>query len=219
MKIILNIKILLLVLIASSCAMINTRYYEDLPTKAFSPVPKSPIKNPTIAKYKDSMNLKSHYCTNILWVWGNAIAKEEDLVKRLKEEAIKNGAELALRSDLRHDTSTSQSIYIGYGVSQTSPILMPVIDAKLCHYSKVHLGAIIEKSGVVGYINDNSPAAKAGLKEGMKILKLNETFVPDNDFAVDLEIRVKNPGDKVIVEFLDLNSKKSKTTVTLDPIK
>lgn len=209
---------LLTLSILSSCAVVQTKYYDDLPTKAFSPIIKTQITNPIIVKYKEAINLKSNFCTNILWVWGNANAKENDLIKKLKEEAIKNNAELVLRSDLRYDNSNTQSFYIGYGISQSSPISLPILDAKLCHYSKVQLGARIEKNGIISYVNYNSPASKVGLKEGMKVLKLNETFVPDNEFAVDLEIRVKNPGDKVAVEYMDLNGKKNKSTVTLEPI-
>lgn len=219
MKKYLNLIIFFQITFLSSCAVVHTRY-EDLPTKNISTITKTSIINPTIIKHREATSLnRSFYCSSILWVWGNTAANEGDLIKKLKEEAVKNNAPLVLRSDLRHDSSSSQSVYLGYGLTQTSPILLPMIDARLCHYSKVQFGARFEKNGIISYVNDNSPASKSGLKEGMKILKLNETFVPGNDFAIDLEIRAKNPGDRVLVEYLDINGKKNKTTITLDPVK
>ena len=202
----------------SSCAVVNINS-KDLPPKAFIPSNKAINNNPLIVRQNELGSIsKPYYCIMDLRVWGNAPSKESDLLIKLKEEAIKNNVDLIIRTDLSYDSSNSQNVYLGYGISQSSPIQLPIIGLSFCNFAKVYAGIRIEKDGIISYVSDNSPAAKVGLREGMKVLKYNNTFVENNPFANALEISTKNPGDKLLIEFLDLKGNKFKKEVTLEAV-
>lgn len=209
---------LIFTLLLCSCAVVNINT-KDLPPKSFVPSQRSVNSNPQIIRQNEVGSIsKPYYCVMELRVWGNNPSTENDLMNRLKLEALKQNVDLVIRSDLSFDTSNSQSFYVGYGISQTSPIRLPFIDSFLCNFAMTYVGIKIEKNGVVSYVSDNSPASKAGIKEGMKILKYNNTFVENNPFANALEISTKKPGDKLLIEFLDLKGNKIKKEVILEAI-
>ena len=82
-------------------------------------------------------------------------------------------------------------------------------------YSKVKLGAVLEENGNIKYVIADSPADKAGLKEGMQILAINGVYYSGYQIWQQ-EGGIKNPGDVITIEYLDGTKEKRKATVTLE---
>jgi predicted metalloprotease with PDZ domain len=77
----------------------------------------------------------------------------------------------------------------------------------------------VDDNGNVQYVRQGSAAEKAGLKEGMRLLAINETFIRADEFVWEREILTKTPGDVVQIEVIDLDGGKVRMTAVLDEAK
>ncbi len=145
---------------------------------------------------------------------GNGYANTDTLENAMKKEAAKIGAELVILTQYQVSKDENVGSYSG-GMFMSQQIQRPHLYGIAAVYSKVRLGAIIEDSGNIKYVTADSPADKAGLKEGMQMLSINGVYYRGHAIWQQ-EAGIKNPGDVITVEYLDKSKEKRKVTITLE---
>jgi len=145
---------------------------------------------------------------------GNGYANIDTLENAMKKEAAKIGAELVILTEYQVSKDETVGSY-GGGMLMSQQIQRPHLYGVAAVYSKVRFGAVIEDSGNIKYVNADSPADKAGLKEGMQMLSINGVYY--RGYTIwQQEAGIKNPGDVITVEYLDKSKEKRKVTITLE---
>ena len=160
---------------------------------------------------------------------GNAYATHEDLEAKLLAEAAAIGADclVVTHEDVIQDQIAihprggllSRSIMNAQGRGDMSVISKPVLYGVACRQATASLGTLVDDNGNVQYVRQGSAAEKAGLKEGMRLLAINETFIRADEFVWEREILTKTPGDVVQIEVIDLDGGKVRMTAVLDEAK
>jgi hypothetical protein len=145
---------------------------------------------------------------------GNGYATMDTLENAMKKEAAKIGAELVILTEYEVTKDETIGSY-GGGMFMANQIQRPHLYGLAAVYAKARLGVVLGDSATIKYVYANSPAEKAGLKEGMQILSVNGVYVQDQT-VVNKEVGLKQPGDVVVVEYLDSSKEKKKVTVTLE---
>jgi len=146
---------------------------------------------------------------------GNGYATDDTLVKTLVKEAQKVDADCLVITNSSVSRDETVGSY-GGGLLFTSQIKRPHLYGIACKYSKVIAGLNADKNGLVGYVPSGTPAARAGIVEGDKLLALNGEAITSSPYVAEREVSLKSPGDKVTVDYLDKNGEKHTTVLTLD---
>ena len=145
---------------------------------------------------------------------GNGYATIDTLENAIKREAAKIGAELVILTEYEVTKDETIGSY-GGGMFMADQIQRPHLYGVAAVYSRARLGVVFGDNMTIKYVYANSPADKAGLKEGMQILSVNGVYVQDKT-VVDREVSLKQPGDAVTIEYLDNSKEKKKAAVTLE---
>jgi len=145
---------------------------------------------------------------------GNGYADNNVLLTTLKEETSKVGAELVFITNKEISKDETIGSY-GGGIMMSNQIKRPHLYGIAGVYSKVRLGIAAGDDGIIKYINADSPADKAGLKEGMRLLSINGKYF-NNANLFQKEVSNKSPGDVVIIEYLNRDNNKTKVNVKLE---
>ena len=176
------------------------------------------IDQKDIVVYKDGLKPKSGaiYFAQIA-AWSQAGAPIELLNRKLIDEAKKLGADLVVLLDKGSEVSGQSTVFsndLGFAITQNQYTIYRKAVAGM--RATASAGFITDQSGVINYIYQNSPAENAGLKEGYKILSINDSYFLQDPFVVDREIRIKSPGETVKIEFLDRSGEKKSCSLTLN---
>jgi hypothetical protein len=145
---------------------------------------------------------------------GNGYADNNVLLTTLKEETSKVGAELVFITNKEISKDEIIGSYSN-GIMMSNQIQRPHLYGIAGVYSKVRIGITADNDGIIKYINADSPADKAGLKEGMRLLSINGKYF-NNQNIFQTEVSNKSPGDVVIIEYLDRDNNKTKVNVKLE---
>jgi membrane-associated protease RseP (regulator of RpoE activity) len=145
---------------------------------------------------------------------GNGYADNNVLLTTLKEETSKVGAELVFITNKEISKDEIIGSY-GDGIMMSNQIKRPHLYGIAGVYSKVRIGITAGNDGIIKYINADSPADKAGLKEGMRLLSINGKYF-NNANLFQKEVSNKSPGDVVIIEYLNRDNNKTKVNVKLE---
>ena len=145
---------------------------------------------------------------------GNGYADNNVLLTTLKEETSKVGAELVFITNKEISKDEIIGSY-GGGIMMSNQIKRPHLYGVAGVYSKVRMGITAGNDGIIKYINADSPADKAGLKEGMRLLSINGKYF-NNANLFQKEVSNKSPGDVVIIEYLNRDNNKTKVNVKLE---
>lgn len=201
--------------VLAGCAMAQGAY-EDLPPAAL--VTGSSNVNGRIDLYRDGqMPPRPIIRIAKLAAHGNAYATQETLEATLIEEARKVNADCVIEVAENVTNDGTVGAY-GGGFFSSSVIRKPHLYGIACKYSKVRLGITPGKDGLVSYVADNSVAERAGITEGDKLIAINGIPLSGNPFVIDTQITSKNPGDKIVIEFLDHHGHKERKILTLPSI-
>jgi predicted metalloprotease with PDZ domain len=145
---------------------------------------------------------------------GNGYANTTTLENAMKKEAARIGAELVMLTEYQVSKDETVGSY-GNGMFMSQQIQRPHLYGVAAVYSKVRVGVVVENNGNIKYVVGDSPADKAGLKEGMQILSINGVYF-NNISILQQEAGIKNAGDVITVEYLDKSKEKRKVTITLE---
>jgi membrane-associated protease RseP (regulator of RpoE activity) len=131
---------------------------------------------------------------------GNGYATTETLQNKLKEEAAKVGGDVVILTGSQITNDETVGTY-GGGIMMATPIQRPHLYGVAMRYSPVYVGINWNREKIIDYVNANSPAEKAGIKAGDKLVAVNGEYLRD-DLIVEKEILSKKPGDKIILEYI-----------------
>ncbi len=145
---------------------------------------------------------------------GNGYANNAVLLTTLKQETSKIGAELVFITNKEISKDEVIGVY-GDGIMMSNQIKRPHLYGVAGVYSKVKIGIRADNDGIIKYITTDSPADKAGLKEGMRLLSINGQYFNNADLF-QKEVANKLPGDEVSIEYLDNDNNKLKVNVKLE---
>ncbi|WKD22245.1 PDZ domain-containing protein [Pseudoalteromonas sp. KG3] len=146
---------------------------------------------------------------------GNGYADNNVLLTTLKEETAKVGAELVFITNKEISRDEIVGTY-GGGFMMSNQIKRPHLYGVAGVYSKVRIGITAGDDGIIKYIDAESPADKAGLREGMRLLSINGKYFNSTNLF-QKEVSNKLPGDVVVIEYLDHDNNKTKINVELEP--
>ena len=201
-----------MVLILSGCGMARGVHEYNSAAKNTPKAHKSPVEievytqdNPPPKPVIYIANVAAH---------GNGYADNNVLLTTLKEETSKAGAELVFITNKEISKDEIIGSYSG-GIMMSNQIKRPHLYGVAGVYSKVRIGITAGNDGIIKYINADSPADKAGLKEGMRILSINGKYF-NNVNLFQKEVSNKSPGDVVIIEYLNRDNNKMKVNVKLE---
>ncbi|CAJ4429108.1 Predicted protease with the C-terminal PDZ domain [Burkholderia pseudomallei] len=145
---------------------------------------------------------------------GNSYATKETLEATLVDEALKLNADCVIIAGANVTDDGTIGSYGGH-IFSSAVIRKPHLYGIACKYSKVRLGIVPNKDGVVSYVATGSAAEKAGIVEGDKLVAINGIPVVGNPFIIDTQVASKNPGDQVTLEILDHDGHKQRKVFTL----
>jgi hypothetical protein len=144
---------------------------------------------------------------------GNGYANMATLEDAMRKKAAEIGADAVMVTKYEVTKDETVGSYSG-GFFTSQQIQRPHLYGVAVVYSRVRMGLVCGEDGTIKYVNADSPADKAGLKEGMQIVAINGTYFA-NTSVLSREVGIKNPGDVVTVEYLDSSKEKKKVTITL----
>ena len=148
---------------------------------------------------------------------GNGYATTETLEETLRNEAAKIGAECVIVTQ-REITRDETIAAYGGGLMLGDQIHRPHMYGVACRYAKVALGVHLSKEGVIEYVRASSTAQKIGMKEGIKLLAVSGKFLRGDDYLIEREVLSRQPGDKIVIEYLDTDGQKVSKDVVLEPM-
>jgi predicted metalloprotease with PDZ domain len=146
---------------------------------------------------------------------GNGYATRETLENTLIKEAARLGAEVVVvtQSEVTRDETVGS---YGGGIMIADQIQRPHLYGVACRWATASMGINFDREdGQIRYVKAGSPAEKAGIKEGHKILAINGNFIGSDQFVIEREVLSKRPGEIVSVELLSPTGDKWVTQVTL----
>jgi hypothetical protein len=156
---------------------------------------------------------------------GNVYAQPQHLEARLLAEGAAIGADFVvathqevLRDKVVHHRPSGLigiALRVAQGTGDMSVISRPVLHGVACRRAKASLGAELDADGLVQYVRRGSAAERAGLKEGMRLLAINEAFMRADEFVLDREVFSRNPGDVVEVDAIAADGEKLRLSVEL----
>lgn len=146
--------------------------------------------------------------------WSSTNINLDNLDIRVTNIAKMLGAEYVILLDRESEVTGSMTNY--YSTTSASYNTYTVSRKALAGvYSKVYAGFFVEKDGIISFIQPDSPADKAGLREGNKILSINGVYFLQDPYVLYREISIKNIGDNIMIDYLDKNNDKKKTSLKL----
>ena len=156
------------------------------PVADLMPKPKATNRLPKLFRQGDRPKTEVVVLAQVSAV-GYANATNEDLETKLLAEGAAIGADCVVitREDVIRDQIAihprggllSAAIANAQGRGDVSVISQPVLHGVACRQATSSLGALVDKNGNVQYVRQGSAAEKVGLKEGMRVLAINETFI------------------------------------------
>lgn len=156
---------------------------------------------------------------------GNAYATRGDLEARLLAEGTAAGADYVVvtQEEVIEDRFVVQgrsgligaALTAAKGTGGINVVARPVLHGVACRRATATLGAVLAPDGQVQYVRSDSPAEKAGLEEGMRLLAVNENFVQADEFVLAREISCRKPGESVQLDVATINSGKVRIAVVL----
>jgi len=142
--------------------------------------------------------------------------------KNLEEKIIKTSKWIGGDGVIITNKNSTPSGSVGAssgGISISELTYSPSMYGVIFKYSRVDFGVLCDKQGRINYVKENSTAEREGLSEGMKILAINGNPLLSSPYVAEEEIGVKNPGDKIAIEFLDKNTQKIRKEIILEAAK
>jgi hypothetical protein len=151
--------------------------------------------------------------------WSNVDVGTKVLDAKVVNESKKLGADFVIMLDkgaeVRGSTiSSSPALGLSYAENNYTFYRKGIAGV----YSKVYAGFFCDKDGFINFIYKNSPAEKALLKEGYKILSINGIYFLQDSFVTDREISTKKAGDIINIEYLDKTGNKQVTELRLEKV-
>lgn len=180
-----------------------------------SPIPKSQVRY-----FKNADKKPLHICYAGIKVFGRKSEGVELLKNRLLQESAKLGGEMVVASEEGLRVNEIFSDDKDVSVNLPEKWNDRTLTAYVCKIQKAGLGIEFQQKAdgdfQVKYIVKNSPAEKVGITEGMVVLAINGRRFSSE--VLDSEVRVKNIGDTVEIEYLDQNKVKKSVIISLDSI-
>jgi S1-C subfamily serine protease len=200
--------------IVSGCAMARG-VHEYTPIGHLAPKYGPCIDNIAILKKGETLNRGAFRVANVA-AHGNGYATYETLESALVEEARKVCADVVLIYDSNITKDEMVASY-GAGIMIADHVQRPHLYGTAFKYSKTSIGIFFnkDKDYRVEYVKRGSLAEKYGIKEGMRLLAINGTSVSHDQFAIEKEILLKDPGDKIELELYGIDGNKIIINITL----
>ena len=155
------------------------------------------------------------FCHTGVSAYCNLGCDSPDAYKKIVNIAAKLNSDIVLINSFGSMNSGSITTY-GGGLAVTQNTQTHIMQTFICDYSEVSLGIVYNpKTYKVEYVKRGSTAEKAGIKENMQLLAINQRAVSSDPFIIQAEISSKKPGEVVEIEYIDLKSRKISKKVTL----
>ena len=149
---------------------------------------------------------------------GNGYANNQTLQAKMEQAALAMGADCLVITNGEVTKDETFGTY-GGGIWMSDQIRRPHLYGITCKYSQVRLGVQADsKTGVIQYVTADSPAARAGIVEGQKLLAVNGIPYGGDNAILETEVSTKRPGDVVIIEVLNKEGVKESKKITLTGI-
>ncbi|MGE4498547.1 MAG: PDZ domain-containing protein [Deferribacterales bacterium] len=214
MKILILITTLFCSLVLLGCGTAIAQY--DLLPPAYSLQPLKPKAESDVTLLKENEKPKKTFIrTATIGVHGNGYADRVLLESKLVKQAAELGADFVIVTEMQITKDEVVGTY-GYGMFMSSQIQRPHLYGVAGVWSKVAMGINYDDTGNITYVKANSPAEKAGIKEGYKLLAVEGEFFDTKAFTVEQIYTNKSPGDKLDIEYIDNNKVKQKATIILE---
>jgi len=156
---------------------------------------------------------------------GNVYAQPQHLAAKLLAEGAAIGADFVVATHqevlrdkvVYHRPSGLLGIALtaAQGTGDMSVLSRPILHGVAYRRAKASLGAELDGNGIVQYVRRGSAAEQAGLKEGMRLLAINATFIGADRFVLAREVFSRNPGDVVEVDAIAADGEKLRLSVVL----
>ncbi|MGE4267175.1 MAG: PDZ domain-containing protein [Deferribacterales bacterium] len=213
-KILFIIILLLYLMVLSGCGAAVAKYDLLSPQRNIPDLfPKDPA-SVVIVRENEKPELGIIRIANI-GVHGNGYADRALLENKLIQQAAYLGADVVVIVGSEVTRDETVGIY-NQGVFTSSQVQRPHLYGVAGVWSKVIIGIHFDSNGNIVYVKNASPAEKAGLKEGHKILAMDGKFFDPKSYMLDNLLAVKKPGDSLIIEYLDDQQIKRKVNVLLE---
>lgn len=213
-----RILLILSALLISGCAMAMGRHEWLETSRIINPITVSPWH----VKLYERGAVPKVPCVRVasLRAGGNGYARTETLHETLKEEAAKVGADAVLVTDRGVSYGGSVGSY-GAGIAISQPLGWPWMTGVACRSAQVDLGFRYdhEKDGLIEYVFKDSPASKAGIVEGDRLLGVNHQPIKGDPFLFEQEVLSKSPGDRVTIEILTKDGVKVSKEMILEGVR
>ena len=157
---------------------------------------------------------------------GNVYANRQQLEAKLVAEAAAVGADYVVATHQEvlkdkvvhhpHSGLIGLALNVAQGTGDMTVMGRPVLHGVACRRASASLGAVVDQDGRVQYVRSESAAERAGLREGMRLLAINENFIHSDEFVFAREVFARNPGDVVQIDAITPGSEKVRVAVMLE---
>lgn len=132
-------------------------------------------------------------------ILGNGFTNDAYLRKQAGERGGKIGADFVIVTGGGSQYAGSVTTY-GGGIAITTPVQAPVLYATAFVKTRAKIGVRWDDRNEVLDVLPDSPADRAGIRVGERLLAINATRLQSNQLAVWQEIARLSPGDEICLE-------------------
>lgn len=145
---------------------------------------------------------------------GNEYADADFIKSRIARRAAKLGADYVVVSNRGTREGVTYGTY-GGGAFFSGRSTLPTMHAQAVVFAPVRCGFFVDEENRVIDVSPSSPANRAGMRIGDRVLAINGDRITNEQFGMYRTLASASPGDRLTVELVnDANQQRTITIIT-----